>query len=89
MKQTVNRHGTGGWDVPCEPFDYRKMEREARQECEAIRDRLQRLKRQEAADADRELIRRRDIRILTDMYYEQRSNIRLFEAKARQREQCQ
>ena len=37
--------------------------------------------------AEQELLRRREVRLLTDMYYEQRSNARLFAAKARQREQ--
>lgn len=84
MKCETNK-GVGGWNVPCSPCDYRKLEREARQECEALRGRLDELKREEPRDAEKELLRRRTIRILTDMYYEQRGNMFLFQQRAEER----
>lgn len=85
MKREMKTKGIGGWDVPCSPCDYRKLEREARRECEALRGRLAALKREEPREAEKELLRRRAIRILTDMYYEQRGNMLLFQQRAEER----
>jgi len=87
MKYETEYNGVGGWNVPCSPCDYRKLEWAARQECEAIRGRLAVLKQEDKRDGEKELLRRRSIRILTDMYYEQRSNIFLFQQRAQEQEQ--
>ncbi len=76
----------GGWSAPCEPFDYRRLEETARRECQRVRERLELLKQEKPRDAERELLRRREVRLLTDMYYEQRSNAILFREKAERRE---
>lgn len=81
--------GIGGWDVPSSPCDYRKLEWEARQECETLREKLAELKQKPLRDGEKELLRRRTIRILTDIYYEQRSNIFLFQKRAEEREKQQ
>lgn len=85
MEKSIAQTGVGGWRAPCLPFDYEKMEREAASECAAIHDRLERLKRWKAPDAERELIRRREVRILTDMYYEQRGNALMLAEKKKER----
>ncbi len=84
----MNRQETqiGGWSAPCEPFDYRQLEETARRECQRVHERLELLKREKPRDAERELLRRREVRLLTDMYYEQRSNVALFREKAERRE---
>lgn len=74
MKQTEVQTGVGGWRAPCASFDYEKMEREAKEECEAVRARLECKKQEKASTAEQELLRRREVRILTDIYYEQRGN---------------
>lgn len=76
-----------GWVVPAEPFDYRNFERTALDQQAAIKGLLDKLKAERPRTAERELLRRRELRLLTDMYYEQRSNARLFAAKAQQRGQ--
>lgn len=85
MKTEMEYKSVGGWNVPCSPCDYRKLEWAARRECEALRSRLAALKQENIRDGEKELLRRRAIRILTDMYYEQRSNIRLFQQRADER----
>lgn len=87
MKCETNHMGVGGWAVPCSPCDYRKLEWAARRECEMLRSRLAELKREEPQDAEKELLRRRTTRILTDMYYEQRGNMFLFQKRADEQEQ--
>lgn len=87
MKHETTYGGVGGWDVPCSPCDYRKLEWAARRECEALRGRLDELKKEPIRDGEKELLRRRTIRILTDMYYEQRGNVRLFQQRAEEQEQ--
>lgn len=84
MRETQT--GVGGWQVPCVPFDYRGWEAGALAQQEAIRARLDRLKAERPRRGEQELIRRREIRMLTDMYYEQRSNARMFAALARWRQ---
>lgn len=75
-----------GWDAPCVPFDYRKMEQEARRECDRLQSRLRALKQTRAKDGEEELLRRREICMLTDIYYEQRHNARFFRRRAEERE---
>ncbi len=82
MKTTAENRGIGGWRAPCAPFDYREMEKDACRECEAIRAGLERLQKEKPKTQERELIRRREICILTDMYYEQKSASRLFHDRA-------
>ncbi len=77
---------TGGWKAPCEAVDFRKLERQALREAEAIEGRLESLKRQAPGNAEQELLRRWEVRMLTDMRYEQKSNARLFSEKAKERE---
>lgn len=74
MNRTALEPGVGGWCAPCAAFDYEKMEREAEREREAVRERLEQKKREKSPNAERELLRRREVRLLTDMYYEQRGN---------------
>ncbi len=75
------------WQAPRADFDYRAMEQTAESERRTLKALLDRLKRQRPRNGEQELLRRREVRLLTDMYYEQRSNARLFAAKARQRGQ--
>lgn len=75
-----------GWKAPCAPFDYRKMEREALRECGLLQDRLRALKQARVKDAESDLLRRREVCMLTDIYYEQRHNARLFHRRAEERE---
>lgn len=72
-----------GWAAPCVHFDYEKMRREAEAECEAIKGRLELLNRQVYREAELELLRRQEVRMLTDIYYEQLHLARLFAAKAK------
>ena len=72
----------GGWHAPCAPIDYEKLAREAARECTAIQSRLQELKAETPTSYDEELTLRRRIRILTGMYYEQRTNRILFTERA-------
>ena len=82
MKNTV-----GGWNCPCSPMDYERLAREAARECEALRQRITQLKAVTPATWDEELTLRRRIRMLTGMYYEQRSNRILFEERAKNRQE--
>ncbi len=72
-----------GWEAPCAHFDYEKMRREAEAECAAIKGRLEALNSQAYRDAELELLRRQEVRMLTDIYYEQLHLARLFAAKAK------
>ncbi len=81
-----NTNTVGGWKAPCRSFDYRKMERDALGECKALKARLDALKAEKPKDAEKELIRRREICVLTDIYYEQRHQARLFCQRAEERE---
>lgn len=85
MEQTRMKIRVGGWRAPCVAFDYEKMERDARRECEAVRAQLERKKREKASTAEQELLRRREVRMLTDIYYEQRGNALTLAAKKRER----
>lgn len=67
--------GVGGWSCPCAHFDYTQFVRDAQQECEQIQVKLHQLKAERPRTAEQELRRRRRVRILTDMYYEQRGNL--------------
>ncbi len=82
MGEQVFQREVGGWAAPCEPFDYRGLEKEARQEYEAIRSRMDILKQEKPQDQERELLWRRELRILTDMYYEQKHMAGLFQQRA-------
>ena len=86
MERADRKTGIGGWRVPCAAFDYEKMAREAREECEAVRAQLERKKHEKTTTAEQELLRRREVRILTDIYYEQRGNALALEQKERERE---
>ena len=86
MQEKGMRTRVGGWRAPCVAFDYEKMEREARQECEAVRVQLERKKREKASTAEQELLRRREVRMLTDIYYEQRGNALVLADRKRERE---
>ena len=89
MKQILSnaeKKTIGGWDAPCETIDYRKLAESARQQCEFLRARLWELNHGPLARRETELSRRRTVRILTDMYYEQKSNCKLFEMRAIPRE---
>lgn len=77
----VKRAGVGGWEAPCAPIDYRRLEEEARRECAALKGCLERLKREPLRKGEKEILRRREIRLLSGMYYEQRSDVRLFQAR--------
>ena len=81
-----NGNMVGGWKAPCRSFDYRKMERDALGECEVLKARLDALKREKPKDAEKELLRRREVCMLTDIYYEQRHQARLFHKRAEERE---
>lgn len=76
-KQTV-----GGWDAPCEAIDYGKLAENARQQVELLRNRLHELNNSRLQQGETELARRRTVRILTDMYYEQKSYWALFAQRA-------
>ena len=78
---------TAAWAAPRQSFDYRAMAATAEAERQTLKSLLDRAKAQRPRTAEQELLRRREVRLLTDMYYEQRSNARLFAAKAAQREQ--
>lgn len=65
----------GGWHCPCLAFDYAAFELAAQRECERIQQRLEKVKSERPRTAEQELRRRRRIRMLTDMYYEQRGNL--------------
>ena len=86
MQHTGLQTGVGGWRAPCAAFDYEKMEREAKEECEAVRARLEHKKHEKAHTAEQELLRRREVRILTDIYYEQRGNALALADRKRERE---
>ncbi len=73
-----------GWEAPCEAFDYGKLRREAEAECAAIKGRLEILNGQTFRETERELLRRQEVRMLTDIYYEQLHLARLFAAKVNQ-----
>lgn len=73
------------WRAPIEPFPYGDMAQVAGAEAATLRRLLDRLRRERPACAERELLRRREIRLLSDMYYEQRRNARLFAGRAAQR----
>lgn len=88
MNQTSIGHGTGGWRCPCAPFDYHAFAESARRECENIRLALEAVKKERPRTAELELVRRRRIRMLTDMYYEQRGNLLGLEEKLRERREC-
>ena len=47
--------------------------------------RMRALRREKPGNADEDLIRRRSLRILSDIYYEQRGNVRLFTLRAGER----
>lgn len=85
MQETGMQIGVGGWRAPCAAFDYEKMAREARQECEAVRAQLERRKHEKVKTAEQELLRRREVRMLTDIYYEQRGNAIVLEQKVEER----
>ena len=72
----------GGWDAPCEPIDYKKLAESAQQQCDSLRSRLSELNHSPLERGETELSRRRTVRILTDMYYEQKSNLKLFQRRA-------
>lgn len=86
MDTTNTQRTLGGWRAPCTTFDYRKMEGEAQQECNVLQQRLKELKACRPKDADTDLLLRREISVLTDIYYEQRHQARLFHRKAEERE---
>lgn len=86
MAEKTGKGSVGGWEVPCSPCDYRKLEWAARRECESLRTRLLELKQEKRTDGESELLWRRTVRMLTDMYYEQRANVRLFQKRAEERE---
>lgn len=76
-KQTI-----GGWNAPCEAIDYGKLAKNARQQVELLRNRLHELNSSRLQRSETELARRRTVRILTDMYYEQKSYWALFAQRA-------
>lgn len=63
-----------GWRAPCVAFDYAQLERIALHECEVLKERLELAKKRRTRTAEQELMRRREVRVLQDMYYEQRGN---------------
>lgn len=89
MQYNVKIGEVGGWRVPCSPCDYDKLVMETEREIEVLRDKLRRLKSQPLRRGEKELSRRRTVKILTDMYYEQRGNLILFRERAEQRRQNQ
>lgn len=72
----------GGWNAPCEAIDYGKLAENARQQVELLRNRLHELNSSRLQQGETELARRRTVRILTDMYYEQKSYWALFAQRA-------
>lgn len=72
----------GGWDAPCETIDYKKLAENAEQQCALLRARLSELNHSPLNRGETELARRRTVRILTDMYYEQKSNWKLFQRRS-------
>lgn len=78
MTETSGIGRIGGWEAPCAAFDYGKMAREAERECRNLKKRMDALKELGPLDAEEELVRRRELRMLTDIYYEQRHLMRLF-----------
>ena len=82
-KRSNAKKGTiGGWAAPCETIDYQKLMENARQLCDSLRVRLGELNHNPLQPGETELARRRTVRILTDMYYEQKSNLKLFERRS-------
>ena len=85
MKESLSntkKKTIGGWDAPCEAIDYEKLMETARQQCDSLRCRLSELNHSRLQPGETELARRRTVRILTDMYYEQKSNLKLFQLRA-------
>lgn len=87
MQNGITIKEVGGWRVPCSPCDYRKLEKEAEKKCEVLREKLAALKKEPLRKGEKELSRRRTVKILTDMYYEQRGNMLLFRKRAEEREE--
>lgn len=86
MKHRDGNTTMGGWLCPCASFDFHAFIRDARRECEAIRSRLEEIKKEVPRNGEQELLRRRRIRMLTDMYYEQRGNLLGLEEKLAERQ---
>ena len=81
-KQTI-----GGWNAPCEAIDYGKLAENARQQVELLRNSLHELNGSRLQRSETELARRRTVRILTDMYYEQKGYWTLFAQRTERQEQ--
>lgn len=82
MKITSDMDEIFTWKVQCCPFDYAVMAQEAEQQMLALKERLAMLKSAPLKLGEKELIRRRRIKLLTDMYREQRGNFILFTKRA-------
>lgn len=78
--------GLGGLKAPCRPFDYRKMERDALEECRILKSRLAALKRQKPREKEKEMLRRWEMSVITGIFYEQRHQAQLFRKRAEERE---
>ena len=75
----------GGWDAPCEAIDYGKLMENAQRQCDSLRARLAELHHSPLEPGETALSRRRTVRILTDMYYEQKSNWKLFQQRTQKK----
>lgn len=82
MKITSDMSEILTWNVQCCPCDYKAMAKEAERQMLALKERLSVLKSTPLKLGEKELIRRRRIKLLTDMYREQRGNFILFTKRA-------
>lgn len=78
----IEKKTIGGWDAPCETIDYEKLAENAQKLCDSLRIRLSELNHSPLEPGETALARRRTVRILTDMYYEQKSYWKLFQKRS-------
>lgn len=82
MKNNCDMSEIFTWNVKCLPCDYAAMASEAERQMLALKERVAMLKSAPLKLGEKELIRRRRIKLLTDMYREQRGNFILFTKRA-------
>lgn len=82
MKVNFNIEEIHNMTTHCSTCDYRKLAEDAEHEVESLRDKLRTLKNLPLRPGEKILSRRRTVKLLTDMYYEQRKNLQLFRRRA-------
>lgn len=81
MKNLSEMQEMRGWQVSFVPCDYAKFARETEREMNSIKAKIDALNAIPQGVGEKEMKRRKSVRILTDMYYEQRSNLILFKKR--------